>query len=78
MNYKALLPPYLKKVNDAMNPAKFVREVRSEAKKITWPSRKETLVSTIMVLILVAIAATFFIVIDFIASGVIRAILGLN
>ncbi|MDX2074314.1 MAG: preprotein translocase subunit SecE [Alphaproteobacteria bacterium] len=60
-----------------MNPAKFVREVRSEAGKITWPSRKETMVSTAMVLVMVAIAAFFFIMIDFAVSQLIRVILGL-
>ena len=60
-----------------MNPAKFVREVRSEASKITWPTRKETMVSTIMVLVMVAIAATFFIVIDLTVNTAIRTILGL-
>jgi len=60
-----------------MNPAKFVREVRSEASKVTWPTRKETMVSTIMVLVLVAIAATFFIVVDLIVANAIHFILGL-
>jgi len=60
-----------------MNPAKFVREVRLEASKVTWPTRKETMVSTVMVLIMVAIAATFFVVIDFVVAHIIRAILGL-
>lgn len=60
-----------------MNPAKFVREVRSEAGKITWPTRKETMVSTAMVLVMVAIASLFFIVVDFAVGNIIRAILGL-
>ena len=60
-----------------MNPAKFVREVRSEAAKITWPTRKETMVSTVMVLVMVAIAAAFFITVDFAVGHLIRAILGL-
>lgn len=60
-----------------MNPAKFVREVRSEAAKITWPSRKETMVSTAMVLVMVAIASVFFITVDFVVGQFIRIILGL-
>lgn len=60
-----------------MNPAKFVREVRNEAAKITWPTRKETIISTVMVLVMVAIAATFFIVVDLTVNAAIRAILGL-
>lgn len=59
-----------------MNPAKFVREVRQEAQKVTWPTRKETMVSTAMVLVFVAIAAFFFIIIDFLVNAVIRTILG--
>ena len=60
-----------------MNPAKFVREVRSETSKVTWPSRKETMVSTIMVLVMVAIAATFFVLVDGVVNFAIRWILGL-
>ncbi len=77
IGYKACLPPVFKESVVRMNPAKFVREVRSEAGKITWPSRKETMVSTGMVLVMVAIAATFFIVVDVTVNAVIRAILGL-
>ena len=60
-----------------MNPAKFVREVRQEIGKVTWPTRKETTVSTLMVLVLVTIAATFFVVADWIISTLIRAIIGI-
>jgi len=59
-----------------MNPAKFVREVRQEANKVTWPTRKETMVSTGMVLVFVAIASFFFIFIDLIVNSIIRTILG--
>ena len=60
----------------ALNPAKFIREVRSEMAKVTWPTRKETTVSTLMVLILVTIAATFFVIADWLISLVIRAVIG--
>jgi preprotein translocase subunit SecE len=46
------------------NPLEFLQEVREEAKKITWPSRRETLVTTVMVLIMVALAAVFFLIVD--------------
>ena len=59
-----------------MNPAKFVREVRQEIGKVTWPTRKETMISTAMVLVFAAIASVFFIVVDLIVNGVIRTILG--
>jgi preprotein translocase subunit SecE len=48
----------------AFNPARFLREVRSEVAKVTWPSRKETLVTTGLVFAMVALAAVFFLVVD--------------
>ncbi len=62
----------------AVNPAKFIREVRSEVGKVTWPTRKETMISTAMVLVLALIAAIFFMVVDGIFSWGIRMILGLG
>ncbi len=47
------------------NPLEFLQQVRDEAGKISWPSRKETMVSTVMVMIMVAIASVFFLVVDF-------------
>ena len=61
----------------ALNPAKFIREVRQEMKKVTWPTRKETMVSTSMVLALVFIAAIFFILVDWVAATVIHTIIGI-
>jgi preprotein translocase subunit SecE len=46
------------------NPAQFAREVRAEARKITWTSRKETWITSVMVAIMVALAALFFFVVD--------------
>jgi preprotein translocase subunit SecE len=65
-------------VDMAMNPAKFIREVRMEVGKVTWPTRKETMVSTAMVLILALIAALFFLAVDGIFAVVISWILGLG
>ena len=45
--------------------------------KVTWPSRKETMVSTMMVLGLATIAATFFVLVDWIAGSLIRTIIGI-
>jgi len=59
------------------SPAKFVQEVKQEASKVTWPTKKETIASTVMVLIMVVIAATFFFVADWIISSGIQMILGL-
>ena len=55
-------------------PAKFAQEVRSEAKKITWPTRKETFVSTGMVFVMVFLAAIFFFLIDQVLSMAVKAI----
>ena len=57
-------------------PAKFVREVRQEAKKVTWPTRKETGVATLMVFVMVAIMAVFFMFVDWVLSSGIQLILG--
>ncbi len=46
------------------NPLEFLQQVRNEASKVTWTTRNETLVSTIMVLIMVAIMAIFFFAVD--------------
>jgi preprotein translocase subunit SecE len=48
----------------ATSPFKFLQEVREETRKVTWPSRRETAVTTAMVFIMVAIAAVFFMVSD--------------
>lgn len=48
----------------ATSPAKFVREVRSEAGRVTWPSRRETMVTTGLVLAMAALTAAFFFVVD--------------
>ena len=58
----------------AVDPAKFVREVRSEMARVTWPSRKETLVTTGLVFAMASIAALFFFVVDQIIGLGVRAL----
>lgn len=60
------------------NPVQYIQEVRQEAAKVTWPSRKETGVSTAMVFVMVFIAAIFFLVIDQILQLGIRFVFGLG
>lgn len=60
------------------NPAEFVRQVRQEAKKVTWPTRKETLITTGMVFVFVFIMAIFFLVVDWLAGWAVGSILGLG
>ena len=59
-------------------PAEFFRQVRQEVSRVTWPTRKETAVTTAMVFVMVFVAALFFFVIDQILSNVVRFILGLG
>ena len=48
----------------ATNPAQFIQQVRAEASKVVWPTRKETMVTTIMVFVMATLAAIFFFLID--------------
>jgi len=57
------------------NPFTFIQQVREEASKVTWPSRKETMISTVMVLIMVTIAAIFFLIVDTILSWGVNQVL---
>ncbi len=61
----------------ALNPAKFVREVRQEMKRVSWPTRKETTVFTTMVLLIAALASVFFVVVDLVAGSLIHYIIGI-
>lgn len=61
-----------------MNPTKFIREVRQEVSKVTWPTRKETMISTSMVLFLVLLSAVFFWVVDSLIAFAVRIILGVG
>jgi len=60
------------------NPAQFVREVDQERSKVTWPTRKEVTVTTIMVFIMVFLAAVFFFLVDQGLSWIVKLILGLG
>ena len=60
------------------NPFTFIQQVRDEAAKVTWPSRKETMISTAMVLVMVVAASVFFLVVDFFLKlGVDKILFGL-
>jgi preprotein translocase subunit SecE len=60
------------------NPFEFLQEVRQEARKITWPTRKETMITTVMVLIMVVLAAIFFLIVDTILNwGVEKMLFGM-
>jgi preprotein translocase subunit SecE len=60
-----------------ISPFKFLQEVRAETEKVTWPTRRETLVTTIMVFIISALAAVFFLIADLIIRWFVTTILNL-
>jgi len=62
----------------AFNLVKFMREVRAEAGKTTWPSRKETLQTTGLVLAMVVITAAFFLTVDQVIGAGMRALFGVG
>lgn len=59
-------------------PAQFVQEVRQEVSKVTWPTRKETMVSTAMVFVMVILAALFFFLVDEILAVGMRLVFGIG
>jgi preprotein translocase subunit SecE len=61
-----------------INPGQFIREVRQEASKVTWPTRKETGVTSAMVFLMVFLAAIFFLAVDQLLAVGIRLVLGLG
>lgn len=60
------------------NPMEFVQQVRREVAKVTWPSRKETTVSTIMVFAFVFLAAIFFFLVDQALAVVVKFLLSVG
>lgn len=58
------------------NPVEYFRQVKSETKKVTWPTRKETTVSAIAVLIMVLLSSIFLFAADQVIAVVVRFILG--
>jgi preprotein translocase subunit SecE len=57
------------------NPIAFLQQVRSETAKVTWPSRRETMISTIMVFVMVFLAAVFFFAADQLLAWLIGLVL---
>ena len=60
------------------SPVEFIQQVRQEVSRVTWPSRKETMVTTAMVFVMVFIAAIFFFVVDQGLAAGVRLIFGLG
>jgi preprotein translocase subunit SecE len=57
------------------NPFEFIQQVRQETAKVTWPSRRETIITTVMVLIMVTLASLFFFIADQVLGGVVSLLL---
>jgi len=60
------------------SPTLFMRQVRQELNKVSWPTRKETVTTTIMVFIMVFICAVFFLLIDWALHKIVHFILGMG
>jgi len=61
-----------------INPFKFIQSVKQEAFKVTWPSRKEVLLGSLMVFALASVAAVFFLLLDQIYKFLLDLILNIN
>jgi preprotein translocase subunit SecE len=60
------------------NPFEFLQQVRSEAAKVTWPTRKETTITTAMVFLMAVLASVFFLVVDQVVAFAVRTVIGLG
>jgi preprotein translocase subunit SecE len=58
------------------NPFEFIQQVRAEAAKVIWPTRRETLITTGLVLVLVVFTSVFFVVVDQVLRQVVSLVLG--
>jgi preprotein translocase subunit SecE len=62
----------------AISPFKFLQEVRSETAKVTWPTRRETMITTMMVFVMVALASVFFFAADQVIRYLVTLVLGIH
>ncbi len=60
------------------NPVEFLQQVREEGNKVTWPSRRETMISTVMVFVMVAVASVFFLIVDLVLHRGVQWLLGIT
>jgi preprotein translocase subunit SecE len=60
-----------------VSPIKFLQEVRAEAQKVTWPTRKETMITTMMVFIMAGLAGVFFFLADQLIRVLVTLVLGI-
>ncbi|HEY6670772.1 MAG TPA: preprotein translocase subunit SecE [Methyloceanibacter sp.] len=60
------------------NPFEFLQQVRTEVAKVTWPTRRETVITTVMVLAMSVAVALFFLAADWVLSSLVTLVLGLG
>lgn len=61
-----------------ISPIQFFRQVKQEVKRVSWPTRKEVIQTSIMVIVIVAIAAAFFFLVDQVLGWVVKLVFGLG
>ena len=66
------------KLNIMKNPLKFIQEVKQETFRITWPTKKDTMMGALMVFALASIAAIFFLILDQILRFLLNLVLTIN
>ena len=59
------------------NPLQFIQQVRSEVSKVVWPTRREVLLTTVMVFVMAALTAVFFSLVDIIIRSGLQAVLSI-
>ena len=59
------------------NPLQFIQQVRTEVAKVVWPTKREVMLTTVMVFILSALTAVFFAIVDILIRGGLQQILGM-
>jgi preprotein translocase subunit SecE len=60
------------------NPLEFLQQVRAEGGKVTWPSRKETMITTVLVLFMVLLTSLFFVAVDWALRLIVTSLLSLG
>ncbi len=61
-----------------VNPIRFINQVQAELSKVVWPSRRETMISTLMVLVMFILSMIFFLSFDRLSQWIIQFLLGLG
>ena len=70
--------PAKRNIKKMFNPLKFIQSVKQEAFKITWPTKRDVLIGSLMVFVLATIAAIFFLLLDQIYKFLLDVILTIN